>query len=68
MKNEIEFSHVTINKVVKNRKYVAEFTCESGVMKNVETTIAGSSPEECLQKTESFLGLKLSPLQYTINN
>lgn len=31
-----------------------------------ETTIAGNSAKECLDKTEKFLEVKLKPEEYTI--
>ena len=62
---KITFSHIIIKTIFKNRKYIAEFEAGSGIF-NAETTIGGNSIEECIKKTEKFLGVKLNESQYTI--
>ena len=61
----MKFTHITIKPIFKNRKYSAEFNVEIGKTK-VETTIAGNSPEECIEKVERFLEVKLTKDNYTI--
>jgi hypothetical protein len=61
---QIKFGHITIKPVIRKRKYVSEFLVTAPL--KVETTIGGNSPEECLEKTEVFLHVKINPEQYTI--
>ena len=68
---KIEFTHVNIKPIVRGRKYVSESTacvvadCVPGF--KADTTIGGATPEQCLQKTETFLMVKLTDDQYTIH-
>lgn len=64
---DLSFTHINIKPIVRGRKYVAEFTANSGLLKNAEITIGGNTPGECLEKTEKFLDIKLTDKDYTIH-
>jgi len=65
----LRFTKIRIKTIAKNLKYIAIFSVGNknhpglGLM---ETTIAGDSTEECLEKTEKFLKTKLEEDEYII--
>jgi hypothetical protein len=68
-KIQIEFTHINIKKIVKNRAYVAEFTLKYfEICKDIQVSIHGKSADECISKTEEFLQLKLTEADYTKPN
>jgi len=64
LKTEVKFSIITIETIVKNRKYVAVF--KSGIEFMMDCRIAGNSVQECIDKTSKFLGCELSEKHYII--
>ena len=62
-KSGLIFSQVFISKIVKNKAYVAEFNVSfnNAIIQPMETRINGNSVEECIKKSEAFLGTKIKP-------
>jgi hypothetical protein len=67
----IRFTHIKINKIVKNKAYVAKFNYGYSNMSNshllIETTIHGISPQNCIDKVEKFLETKLAESEYSFH-
>lgn len=61
----MEVSKIIIEKIVRN-KYQAKFTISSGIMKNVETTVAGDSIEHLKEKVSKFLEMGSEELKFEI--
>jgi len=64
----LEFTHVIINPIVRDRKYQAlfSFTFKQLGGKLLATTIGGNSAGDCKHKTEEFLSIKLNESEFTI--
>jgi hypothetical protein len=64
--NGLQFTHVKIKPIVKNRHYISLFSYSfNDIEPMMDTTIGGESAEECLKKTEKFLQTNLKPSEYT---
>lgn len=64
LKAEVKFTTITIETIVKNRKYVAVF--QSGIEFMMDCRIAGNSVQECIDKTSKFLGCELDEKHYIV--
>jgi len=67
LKAEVKFTTITIETIVKNRKYVAVF--KSGIKESdfmIDCRIAGNSVKECIDKTSKFLGCELDEKHYIV--
>ena len=67
----VRFTHIKINKIVKNKAYVAEFNYGYSNMGNshllIGTSIHGISPQNCVEKVEKFLETKLNESEYSFH-
>lgn len=67
--NGLEFTKVTITKIVKNRAYNANFHFRvGGSGLSMETNIGGTSTDECIGKTNKFLEITLLENEIEIFN
>ncbi len=59
-KDELKFTKIVIEKIVKNKAYKANFSYTYGEGNIfMETSIGGTSEANCIEKTEKFLETKL---------
>jgi hypothetical protein len=64
LKTEVKFTNITIETIIKNRKYVAVF--QSGIDFMIDCRISGNSVQECIDKTSKFLGCEIDEKHYII--
>lgn len=65
--DHFDFTHIEIKKIVKNRAYYALFHMRlKGQTLSIETTINGISVVNTIEKTETYIGVKLTEDQYTL--
>lgn len=64
LKKEVKFTRISIETIVKNRKYVAVF--RSGIDHMMDCRIAGNSVDDCILKTSNFLGCELQEKHYIV--